>query len=788
MCILRVMNQFILSSEQEIVLKRIGTLTNIVYDDIESALQTIDITLAKNIQNSKASIVVVRSELHRAMLKEHIHFFGLKDLMMECNPNSLFTEEHLSYIRSHALDDGHPGLVTTADVSTYYFNKQNKEIIEGLESLQKKVFGDLTWKQLLHMYLSLDRDDRIYQLHAELSKVDFDFNQDEFNQLYGSLSDVLYLYEREFEISDRNSDDFGLKQSFFSEDKLQDVTYELFTFRELAQNIRDRYYNCLYDIEQDKRSETFNLIAKVENGLDFLSFRLESFNSRSVQQEKKKSIFSAFSSPDKSLESEKASLLEDSKTIVTLLRENKIFDILSEPVQISDLPTFITDCQEIVSRFKTKIEDKISLFIKSSNKLNATDQKLEILEADFKVLIEDINRSGLFKKPIELNTLSFRKQVDCITQLVYDIDIMLLRVDKNLAYYRWTVFYAGLESKCQKLIDVLRKIDPQGWLSLFEAWYYFEILNKEKYKGASINLANVEEAIQSNENKQRSDIFQAINIWKSKYPSILEELKKSNPKLYTSLSKRKKYTEDNYWKHILEENTSFFSKVFPILIVDSDDLKNLTTGHYTELFYIDPLETNVEILQDFQTIYTYLDSERINDFAGDIHLKDMSHKMVQKISEYGMSERMPVIRNTVQCLTSCEKKPVIYHLRSASIVSYSNERIHTQLENSLHHFGIKRIISEESISDTLIATLLDVKKTVFVITDDYLLDSENSTHYLYQSQMIEAISKAGCKVIHVDHYELFIKGNDLIDEISDQIASVNISKIDHKNQIEFELS
>ena len=211
-------------------------------------------------------------------------------------------------------------------------------------------------------------------------------------------------------------------------------------------------------------------------------------------------------------------------------------------------------------------------------------------------------------------------------------------------------------------------------------------------------------------------------------------------------------------------------------------------GHYTELFYIDPIETNVEILQSFKTIHTYLDSERISNYAGDIHLKNRSHQIVQKIADYGMSERMPVIRNTVQCLLSCDKKPVIYHLRSASIVSYSNESIHKYLEQNLYHFGIKRIISEESIADTLVATLLDVKKTIFVVIDDYLLNNENSENYLLQHEMIKAISKAGCKVLNVDHSELFRKGKVLLEVLVDEIASVNITKTDHKNQIEFEFS
>ena len=435
------MNHFILSSEQNNVIKRVGTLTNIVYDDIESALQTIIITLAKNIINSKSSIVVVRSDLHKSMLKEQIYFLGMKDLMIDCNPNALFTDEHLSYIRSHSLVDGQVGFKNINDVSNYYFDKQNKKIIDGLKSFQKKIFGDKNWKQLLHMYLSLEYDDRIYLLHAELNKVDFHFNEDEFNEIYHSLSEVLYLYEREFEITDKNSENLGLNQALLSEEKLQDLTYELFTFKELAQNIRDRYYSCLYEVEQSKRSETLALIRSFEDDLDLLGYRLDSFNSRYGQQEVKRSIFSAFSSTDKSFDLEKIELLEDARRIAVLLSEYKIFDVGFTAIQISDLPVFISQCQDNVSIFKSKIDQKLSLFIKSYNKLNATDEKLEILESDFKILIDDINRSGIFRKPFELNTLSFRKQVDCISQLVYDIDIMLLKVDKNLAYYKWTAFY-----------------------------------------------------------------------------------------------------------------------------------------------------------------------------------------------------------------------------------------------------------------------------------------------------------------------------------------------------------
>lgn len=780
------MSDFILSQEHKNVLNRVGTLSNFVYDDVNSATQSLIQTIVENIIHFKSSILVVPKATDRHLLKEQLISFGLKDAMIACDPNVLVSEDDLSFIRTHISNE--PTFNSQIDSSSYQFSKLDAEILTNFKILCTKVFGDKTWKQLLYLYLSFDQDDRIYLLHTELSGLKFEFNQKEFDEIYQSLSEVLYLYERDFELTDESGEKLGFKQEFLSEDKLQDVTYDLFTFKEMAQNIRNRYYTCLYEIEQNKKSEILAIATSLQDDLDFLSFKVDQFQHKYPNVEKKKGVFSVFSSADKSLENEKANLLNEAKSIIDLLKQHKITENISLPLQLTDIPLFIESATTLIKKFTDKIDDKVALYLKSSNRLNAKAQELEALEVDFKSIIESINKSGIFLKPFELNTLSFRKQVDCISQLVYDIDVMLLRVDKNLAYYRWKSIYLSLDIKTQKIVDILRKIDPQDWLAVFESWYYYEILNIHKNIGKLLEDSILDEVIKHNENKCRTRIFQALNLWKANHSTIYDELKKSNNKLYTSINKRKKYPDDIYWKHMLEENASFFSKLFPILIVDSDDLKNIPSGFYTELFYLDPKETNAEILQDYQTIHTYLDSNRVGDFKGDVHLTDMSTRIVQKIADYGMSERMPAIRNTVQCLLSFDKNPVIYHLRNASIVSFSNENIHTHLERSLHHFGIKRIVSEESISDTLIATLLDVKKTVFVIIDDYLLNSDQIGNYLQQRQKINAIRIAGCKIINIDHNVLMKNGVSLLDDISENIASVNAPKTDHKNQIEFEFN
>lgn len=780
------MNDFILSQEQKNVLKRVGTLTNIVYNDVDFAVQTLSQTIAENIIHSKSSVIVIPKGARSQYLKEQLHDVGLKDLIFECDPNGLVSDEDLSYIRTHITNDAIP--TNTTDTSKYLFNKLNNGIVNNLAQISKKVFGEKSWKQLLHLFLSFDQDERIYLLHAELNKIGCEYNEKEFNDIYQVLSEVLYLYDRAYEITDHNSEKLGFKQEFMSEDKLQDVTHELFTHKEMAQNIRDRYYNCLFKIEQNKKAEIMTLVASFRDELDFLMYKYEQFNLRYANVEKKKSIFSAFSNPDKSVELEKNSLLNDALIILESLKEQKIALQIDSPSKITDISTFVESAIVELTKFQTKIDEKVDIYLKSSNKLNASAQELEALEADFRGLINEINKSGIFLKPFELNTLSFRKQVDGITQLVYDIDVMLLRVDKNLAYYRWKSFYLSLDTKYQKIIDILRKIDPQDWLAVFEAWYYYEVLIKYKNTGISLDEMVLEEAQKHNENQHRTQIFHAVNNCKKSYTSLWDDLKKSNPKLYTSLQKRKKYPENIYWKHMLEENILFFSKLFPIIFVETDDLKNLPSGFYTELFYLDPKETNAEILQDYKTIHTYLDSDRVQDFKGDIHLTDMSHKIVQKIADYTMSERMPAIRNTVQSLLSFQKKPAIYHLRNASIVSFTNENIHSYLEKSLYHFGIKRIVSEESISDTLIATLLDVNKTVFVLTDDFLMNGDQIEDYLPQRKQLKAISISGCKILNIDHNELLEKGNVLLEDISDIIASVNVPKVDQKNQIEFEFS
>ncbi|MBC7885796.1 MAG: hypothetical protein H7X99_09990, partial [Saprospiraceae bacterium] len=429
-----------------------------------------------------------------------------------------------------------------------------------------------------------------------------------------------------------------------------------------------------------------------------------------------------------------------------------------------------------------------STFIKASNKINLNNEHMEDLEFSLQSLLQRINDANIFVKPFEINTISFRKQVDFVSNLVKEMDIMMLRISQNLSYYQWLSFLSACNDRMKKVIQVLRRFDPEDWTGLFKKWYHYEILSRNVHSEIALTPANIEKTNKLHLANQQSKLHHSVNASISVRQQALTELKQTNPEFYQAIIKNKKYQQSPYWKHILEENTAFFSLSYPVIILDDDDIKNMKPGHYTALYYVNPTSVNVDILQDYKTIHTYKKEEDFDGIMMDVLLKTMYIPTPGLLSSLTLSERLPVIKKIANHLLSVGKEPVIFHLRYSSIISYSGDFFNDLFEEKLYHFGIKKILLDQNVSDTLVATMLDVTKTAFFITEDLLLHPEDNQNYLWQSHIIHQAALVGCQWLNIDHMQLFYRDMEAFDLVLDAIKAKNEIKTDPKKQIVLEFS
>jgi hypothetical protein len=779
-------NHFLYSAEQAAVVQSNQGVINITYKNRETAVHTILLRIISNFIQQKSTLVIMPDTEGKKQLNHLLQQASLSLAALNIDSDQITTEEDFQLIRQKIAQQ-QSFSIRVDDTAAFLFHETEQEILSFYrETYREQLWEGASWRQILDSYIGFHAEKNINILHSELDLSCFEFTSRELNSIRASISDALFVYQREFEIIESFEKSKNIHAKIHSIDHIERITFELFTFNEIAQELRDQYYSCFHQVEKTFHRDAEIWAAGTLKNIDLLIHKIEKFTARS--KEITYSFFAPVNEKRKETEAEKWQLLDSYNQILVELSAK---NIVPENVFIkvpSDALPHLLNFKQIVTTWKKNIHKQHGTFIKAANRLNTDDYRLNGLEAELKTLIEKINESGIFDNQLELNTLSFKKQLEYISNLVFDIELMMVRIEKNLPYYQWLCLQDEMDEKSKIVIRILRRFDPADWLTLFESWYHFEVLMRRIDFGLQINEEKFEKAEAWYEKTQKSLIENAILHCAQGHESKLAELKSSNPDVYQTIAKKKKCKHPVAWKFLLAGNASFFSDMFPIVISDNDHLKDLPQGVFSDIIYFDPTGNNLEIMQNFKHIISFYSSDKSLSNA-DYLLSREQNEMTKSLTDVSTTERLRLVRYLADEMLQFGNIPTIFHLRHACIISFCSDLINDEVNHFLYDFGIKKLHIEKSASETITGTMLDHDRSVYVLIENYLIDPMvQIDQYLWQRNVIKRLENAGCTVLNIDTRELLETKSKQLMSIIDEIRGNHIPKTDHKNQLILELN
>ena len=161
---------------------------------------------------------------------------------------------------------------------------------------------------------------------------------------------------------------------------------------------------------------------------------------------------------------------------------------------------------------------------------------------------------------------------------------------------------------------------------------------------------------------------------------------------------------------------------------------------------------------------------------------------LKPLSDTSTLERLTIVKHLSTNLLSFGKNPTVFQLRNSSIISFSSDFVNEYLEDKLYKFGIKNILLDDSIYETLVATMHDVNRQVIILTEDLLFSLENYESFESQFMVLQQAMKSGCELKNIDSKELFDSLGLILNELVEELEDINFVKTDQKNQILLELN
>jgi len=745
------MHHFIASSEQSKIVNSSKNLANVVYHDVENALHTIALRIRNNVHQEKSTIIIIKNEKERQILLSYLEKFELSAESIEIKLHQTVTESDLDTLRKRAQVTD---VYTEQDMdAAFYYAHTHDKLTSYYQFLrQNKSSGGKTYRQILDDYLIKVKYEYTDILHSSLEKISFDFDGEEYNTIYQNIADALFVYQREFELHQNYE-----KLNFFTQEEnlveqIEKITYELFSFKEQALQIANRYSNVQKSLKTifQKSHVTF-----AESLLDSLAFLEHKYQILATDATETGEYLKIFSKSAKEKQKKEQDLIHEINVWADKLSNHTW---MSSPVHINNfteiLPA-ITQMKRIGTNALSNSSVLSQDYLKSINKLNYHDPILEDIEKDLNDLTVLINKSNLINKTFEINSLSLIKQEEYVHSLMQDFDILMLHLEKNIPYYQWKSFLHGLDSKTNKIIESLRLFPPNDWLMLFETYYLSKLLEYSSPKVSKMN-EQLGVLLDSFVNKSKNEIQNSKIRCVENIKSSISLLKKSDPALYRVIVKKRITSHPILWKSFLEEHASTIATFYPVTIIDGDDIKGLQVGSYDEMICLDFADIGVDILQKTNSLYSFFPFDDAKVKICDYSLLLKGDKSYNQTIDTHTTGRISIVRSIAQELLQYGNTPNIYRLKNATIISFCTNFINDNIVEEFYSMGIKKLEGDQSEEEILIGALLDADKSVYIVTEDDLIHPDsNPIDFLNQSISLQRLQKAGCTILNIDSTAIF---------------------------------
>jgi hypothetical protein len=731
------MSQYFYSPAQAAIINSSLTLANIGCDDKLTALHTLAIRIMHQLWKGEGTLVVMPSAADREDLQGILNNMGLGDITLDlCTGMPVTAEDGRDMAERIMRLKKHNQAVDLLPAHTY--NAHVDGILSTFEARFSQSNHELSWRQMLDYYLTSAPDDRVEKLVGDLGGIAFECTSAERSELRSFIADALHLYRRDFELyRSFTLLPSGIRHDEALNNRLEEISHALFVLREAAESLRDRYTSHMRWLRFSYMDEITGRTMSLENRLRLLHADLLDHLSGQKQGEQRSTMAVS------RLMHEFHNLFSELSTLDIVSRQH--FREVTRDMLLPVEGALIA----ITERYQ-QIPTQVSVRLKSVNRHNTQDPVLEDLESDLQALVQRINDTQLFEKAFEVNTQSFKKQTDVVISIVKKLENAHLELQKELPYYHWLEFLQASEPKAVAVLTSLLSFDPSEWSALFESWYACEWLARNidiRHSGLSSSASMQMYASLYNDFCQ-CNCNQAVARAGSNIEIFMKSVKKDAPDVHEVIFRNSKLSRPVRWKSWIESCGASMADVFPVLLIDNDaDLQWPGPSAYRHLVFYRHHDPNVELMQLFSTVYSWFSA---NETGIDFYLSHQFNYTVVSSGEVRGSQKLALARTQAEALFALGRQPEIFGMKQGSIISFASGFINEWLEEHLYDAGIKRLTDTEEGMHMLTAALLERSDNIFLITEDNVINPEDTNTLVWQHHLLDCIKSAGCVHVNID--------------------------------------
>ena len=469
------------------------------------------------------------------------------------------------------------------------FAREKARLDASYGAVQKTIFGNKNWTETVGLFLSHNKVERKQLLINHLHKNDFKFNVEEHTKLSEGIQKCVPLFSKVKTLHHplSNLNDRIFQQVSIDEGKAY-LGKQLNVFIEKARKLHHRYIETIasYRVQLSKHFENYTanidqLYFRVDEkilsysdqlGKDFIeagpiTFQLPSF----LYSNKRKKVLAAQQDVAKGYKSLKKSFETDPYF-------DFVFPTAKEGMKINEVIAGLKDFQKEYAHWKAKLEDllqeeTVRLNSKTAHSSLGVKEEMSLLEFSLDTFLEEVNEAKLYQEQLENKNLTIPKRQKYLEAVIDQFETTKLYLKDFSVFYQWQSQWLLIGEIGQKVVKALAKVKPKNWVSAFNSWYFYNLLEVNKSEFQPTELRQVYKYDECWHELKPLLLNYIENRWKSKQQEGLKKLRKSNKPLYQEIFDRPFLQKKNSAKPLenlldgssIEAVTDFL----PVLFVNS---------------------------------------------------------------------------------------------------------------------------------------------------------------------------------------------------------------------------
>ena len=471
------------------------------------------------------------------------------------------------------------------------------------EALSNPIFGDKPFSEVVGLYLASQRVEGRELLDNHLPPNDFEFSQDEYEQLKAAIKDCEVAYRNVYTLKHPLSQ---LHPSIFEAGKSNEgrslankhltdnigkwknlhhqyiVTYDAYTQKLMT------HYEAYYE---DLRAQ-LRLIKEAYSdyqyqfGDDFENngfFKMGGLRAASLFSDRSKNVLSA-----------KEGLTNQYDTLEKIYTSKRYF--AHSFLNIADrkdfkklklnLETFELCLKGWRKSLSATVQEELQrLNAKTAQYLDkALSNDIKKLEEDLEGLVKFTNENALYATPISHKMLTLPKRMLFIEDTIEKLEETQLNMRDFDIFYTWQHYWLQLPDKGRKLVQALVKVKPNDWQAAFSSWYLHHVLVAH-YQSNTLN--NDELMSQMNEAEEKLRPYLPAQIghqWNDRRKEGIKAFKSKNTEGYKLFftSQNQRLAKNRFLKDILKNAIGTLSEIYPVLLLTPQVASQITEGEGKE--------------------------------------------------------------------------------------------------------------------------------------------------------------------------------------------------------------